>query len=80
MKKFKHILLFCLILLVTTSTSTMSSIMNYTTARYRASEAFTKDKMRLLPIPRDFRNYFILQSIDDTTNVLIGDFVGFDSD
>ncbi len=78
MKNFKHIILFCLILLVTISTSTMSSIMNYSTVRYRASEAFTKDKMKLLPIPRDFRNYFILQSIDDTTNVLIGDFIGFE--
>lgn len=39
-------------------------------------DPITKTKMRLMPITTDFRNYFILQSIDDVTNVIIGDFVG----
>lgn len=36
----------------------------------------SKDVMRILPETQDFRNYFFLQSIDDTTIILIGDFSG----
>jgi hypothetical protein len=43
---------------------------------YLTKELFTKDRLRFLPVPADFRNYFLLQSINDTTNVIIGDFVG----
>ena len=40
------------------------------------SEPVSKEKMKLLPIPADFRNYFFLQSVDNDTYVLIGDFTG----
>ncbi|HRX16081.1 MAG TPA: hypothetical protein P5123_07195 [Spirochaetota bacterium] len=36
----------------------------------------TIDRLQFMPVTRDFRNYFILQSIDDTTIIIIGDFVG----
>ena len=36
----------------------------------------SKEKMRLLPVPKDFRNYFLLQSIDNDTYIIIGDFSG----
>ncbi len=36
----------------------------------------TYDRMKLMPVTKDFRNYFVLQSIEDQTNILIGDFVG----
>lgn len=45
---------------------------------FMATEVFTKTRMQFLPIPGDFRNYFVIQSIDDNTNILIGDFVGSD--
>ncbi|MGL4370379.1 MAG: hypothetical protein ACRCUT_12030, partial [Spirochaetota bacterium] len=34
--------------------------------------------MKMLPVPSDFRNYFILQSINDETSIIIGDFSGAD--
>ena len=34
----------------------------------------TKDRMKLLPVPSDYKNYFILQSFEDQTVVVIGDF------
>ena len=43
---------------------------------YLVKDLITRPRLRLLPIPSDFRNYFVLQSIDNTTNVIIGDFVG----
>jgi len=45
---------------------------------FMATEPFTKARMQFLPVPGDFRNYFVVQSIDDNTNILIGDFVGSD--
>jgi len=42
------------------------------------TDPMSKGKMKLLPVPRDYRNYFLLQSIDDTTSVIIGDFTGSD--
>ena len=50
--------------------------LNYDTRKWEAYEPISLEKMRLLPIPPDYRNYFFLQAIDDTTNVVIGDFVG----
>ncbi|MBN1501453.1 MAG: hypothetical protein JW982_14930 [Spirochaetes bacterium] len=41
-------------------------------------EPLSAKTMEYLPVTRDFRNYFILQSIDDVTNIIIGDFVGAD--
>ncbi|MBN2039264.1 MAG: hypothetical protein JW864_04435 [Spirochaetes bacterium] len=35
----------------------------------------TLDTLHFIKPPADFRNYFFLQSIDDTTVILIGDFV-----
>lgn len=43
---------------------------------FLTAEMMTKERLKYLPIPADFRNYFMLQSIDDTTNIIIGDFVG----
>ncbi|MBP7736419.1 MAG: hypothetical protein KA369_10645 [Spirochaetes bacterium] len=40
------------------------------------TNTITKDVMRVLPETRDFRNYFFLQSLDDSTSILIGDFSG----
>ena len=36
----------------------------------------SKEKMRMFPETPDFRNYFFLQSIDDNTTIIIGDFTG----
>lgn len=38
------------------------------------TQPITDEKMKLLPITQDFRNYFFLQSIDDATNIIIADF------
>ncbi len=32
------------------------------------------DRLKLYPVPHDHRNYFFLQSVDNTTQILIGDF------
>ena len=37
---------------------------------------FSEEKMKLLPVPVDYRNYFFLQSIDDDTHIIVGDFTG----
>ena len=42
------------------------------------TEPYTKEKLALLPQTTDYRNYFFLQSIDDSTSVIIGDFTGTD--
>ncbi len=36
----------------------------------------SRERVRLLPIPSDYRSYFFLQSIDDDTHIIIGDFTG----
>lgn len=33
------------------------------------------DRLKLFPVPEDGRNYFFLQSIDDVTQIVIGDFM-----
>ena len=43
---------------------------------FSSTRLLTPAKMKLLPVPADFRNYFLLQSIDNTTNILLGNFVG----
>jgi hypothetical protein len=40
------------------------------------NEFLSQPKLKLLPLPRDYRNYFFLQSIDDETHVIVGDFTG----
>jgi hypothetical protein len=40
------------------------------------TNTITKDIMKVLPETQDYRNYFFLQSIDDNTSILIGDFSG----
>ncbi len=50
-----------------------------TTALYSDSfysQTISEEKLKMLPVPMDFRNYFFLQSIDDTSIVVIGDFTG----
>lgn len=42
------------------------------------TEPITKTVHINMHVPRDFRNYFILQSINDQTTIIIGDFVGSD--
>ena len=42
----------------------------------RFTKDITKEKLRLYPIPQDYRNYFFLQSIDNNTSIIIGDFTG----
>lgn len=37
---------------------------------------FSREKVALLPVPSDYRNYFFLQSIGDETHIIIGDFTG----
>jgi len=39
-------------------------------------EALIPGIVKMLPVPVDFRNYFVLQAIDDSTSILIGDFSG----
>ncbi|HOO73125.1 MAG TPA: hypothetical protein PK926_15315 [Spirochaetota bacterium] len=39
-------------------------------------EPISPEKLRMFPIPTDYRNYFFLQSIDDETSIIIGDFTG----
>ncbi len=40
------------------------------------SAPISREKLKLLPVPIDYRNYFFFQSIDDTSYILIGDFTG----
>lgn len=40
------------------------------------SQAISDEKMKLLPVPMDFRNYFFFQSINDSSYIIIGDFTG----
>lgn len=36
----------------------------------------SSEKLRILPVPKDHRNYFFLQSVDTTTQIVIGNFTG----
>jgi hypothetical protein len=45
---------------------------------YLESNPITKDKLPMYPVSGDYRNYFFLQSIDDNTMILLGDFTGAD--
>lgn len=58
--------------------STIAHSFHYDAVKYDASDPITVEKMKLLPVPQDFRNYFFLQAIDDKTYIVIGDFVGTD--
>ena len=40
------------------------------------SDPVSPELMRLYPVPSDFRNYFFLQSVDDSTSIVVGDFTG----
>ncbi len=61
------ILLFVAVFSVYADTSASSDL---------ALEKLTPEKVRLLPVTKDFRNYFLLQSIENETSIIIGDFVG----
>jgi len=41
-----------------------------------ATTPVSKDGLRMMPVPEDSRNYFVLQSFKKITNVIIGDFGG----
>jgi hypothetical protein len=41
-----------------------------------ATIIITKENLATLPVPSDFKNYYILQSFDKVTNVIIADFGG----
>jgi hypothetical protein len=41
-----------------------------------ATIIITKENMATLPVPGDFKNYYILQSFDKVTNVILADFSG----
>jgi len=40
------------------------------------NQPISDEKMKMLPVPMDFRNYFFFQSINDTSYIIIGDFTG----
>lgn len=42
------------------------------------NDVISPEKLRFLPIPADFRNYFFFQSIDDNSYIIIGDFTAAD--
>lgn len=42
---------------------------------FLVNQPLNKERLHLLPVPADWRNYFVLQSIGDTTNIIIGDFL-----
>ena len=67
MRQIKWISLTVLIILISAFTLQGNSFF---------TSIFTRDKVQLLPVPNDYRNYFFLQSIDDETHVIIGDFTG----
>ena len=35
----------------------------------------SKERILIYPVPKDYRNYFFLQAFEDTTSIVIGDFV-----
>ncbi len=63
----KRIFLSILILTLITTVSISNTFFNYPMSR---------EKLKLLPVPKDFRNYFFMQSFDDDTYITIGDFTG----
>lgn len=73
MKKIK---LFLILLITFSFNSSDLFSINYQSHDYPSNKSLTKEGMKFLPISLDFRNYFMLQSIDNTTNIIIGDFVG----
>jgi hypothetical protein len=44
--------------------------------QYLQVEHLSKEKLKLFPVPEDYRNYFFLQSVGDETCVVIGYFTG----
>jgi hypothetical protein len=39
-------------------------------------EPISQERLRMFPVPSDYRNYFFLQSINDETSIILGDFTG----
>lgn len=74
MRKIKLILIGVLVCTFTTAV--------FSANLYRGNEVIKSPlnikTMELLPVTKEFRNYFILQSIGDETNVIIADFVNAD--
>ncbi len=67
------IIFITMILMLATGTFSISG--QYQTSSF-LKEKLTSNRVRLMPVPDDFRNYFILQSIGDTSTLVIGDFTG----
>jgi hypothetical protein len=49
---------------------------SYAGKLFDETNLITEDTLKFITPPNDFRNYFMLQSIDDTTVILVGNFVG----
>jgi len=47
---------------------------NFVFANSFFNTPISQESITLLTIPKDYRNYFLMQSIDDDTRILIGDF------
>lgn len=72
MKRFAAVL----ILLISSLWSGFAPLNSAYVSSDFVSDLINSKKLRMLPVSKDFRNYFILQSINDQTNVIVGDFVG----
>jgi hypothetical protein len=64
------------ILLVLAAATFVSAELSIFKSDYLVKEPITRDRLKFLPVPEDFRNYFLIQSINDNTKIIIGDFVG----
>jgi hypothetical protein len=63
----KRIFLSILLLTLITSISSSNTFFN---------QPMSMEKLKLLPVPKDFRNYFFMQSFGDDSYITIGDFTG----
>ncbi|MCX8124827.1 MAG: hypothetical protein N3F66_11805 [Spirochaetes bacterium] len=55
---------------------------NYSQQMFKSNEfiqsEISPDRLQFMPVTEDFRNYFVLQCIENTVSVLIGDFTGIE--
>ncbi|MFW5771137.1 MAG: hypothetical protein ACOCX9_06850 [Spirochaetota bacterium] len=64
-----------IILMIATGTLNLSG--QYQTSSF-IQQKITSQRLRFMPVPDDFRNYFILQSLGENTTIIIGDFTGIE--
>ena len=67
--------LFFIILVLMLTTGTLSLSGQYQASSF-IQEKLTVNRLKFMPVPDDFRNYFIFQSIGDSSTLIIGDFTG----